>query len=57
MDTAHKEINKGITFKNESGGDSEMAFVCNILMPDFLLFTVGMSFAFALLIYIFRITN
>ena len=56
MNTALKEINKGITFKNESG-DSEMAFVYNIIMPDFLLFTVGISFAFALLMKIFGISN
>jgi len=56
MDTVLKEIKKGITFKNESG-DSEMAFVYNIMVPDFLLFTVGISFAFALLLNIFGITN
>ena len=56
MDTALKKINKGITFKNESG-DSELAFVYNVMMPDFLLFTVGISFAFALLMNIFGITN
>ena len=56
MDTAFKKINKGITFKNEPG-DSEMAFVYNIMMPDFLLFVVGISFAFILLVKIFGITN
>jgi len=34
MDTALKKINKGITFKNEPG-DSEMAFVYNVMTPDF----------------------
>jgi len=56
MDTVLKEIKKGITFKNESG-DSELAFVYNVMMPDFLLFIVGISFAFALLLNIFGITN
>ena len=52
MDT----VLKGITFKNESG-DSELAFVYNVMMPDFLLFIVGISFAFALLINNFGSTN
>lgn len=56
MDTVFKEFNKGITSKNESG-NSELAFVYNIMMPDFLLFAVGMSFSFALMMNIFGITN
>jgi len=56
MDTALKEINKGNTFRNELD-DSEVAFVYNIMMPDFLLFAIGISFAFASLLNIFGITN
>ena len=56
MDIVFKEFNKGITFKNESR-DSELEFVYNIMMPDFLLFAVGISFTFALLINIFGVTN
>ena len=56
MDTVIKEFNKEITSKNESG-NSELAFVYNIMMPDFLLFTVGMSFTFAFMMNIFGNTN
>ncbi len=56
MNIALKKTNKENTFKSESG-NSEMAFIYNIIMPDFLLFTVGISIAFALLIKIFGITN
>jgi len=34
-------------------GEAEMAFVYNTLAPDLLLFTVGISFSFGFLIYIF----
>ena len=33
--------------------EAEMNFVYNILAPDFLLFTIGISLAFGFLIYIF----
>ena len=56
MDTTLKGINEVIGHKYKSG-DSELAFIYNIMMPDFLLFTVGMSFAFALMMNIFGITN
>ena len=56
MDTTLKGINEVIEHKYKQG-DSELAFVYNIMMPDFLLFTVGMSFAFALLIKIFGIAS
>jgi len=36
-----------------TSGEGEMAFVYNILAPDLLLFTIGISFAFWLLVYIF----
>lgn len=55
MDTALKDINEVITYK-PSAGNTELAFVYNILMPDFLLFTVGLSIVFALLMAIFGVT-
>ncbi len=55
MNIALKKTNKENTFKSESG-NSEMAFIYNIIMPDFLLFTVSLSFAFGLLLSIFGST-
>ncbi len=56
MDTTIKGTNEVNAYKYKSE-DSELEFVYNILIPDFFLFTVGISFAFALLMNIFGITN
>ena len=34
-------------------GKDEMTFVYNILAPDFLLFTISLSLAFGILVYLF----
>ncbi|MDH3609689.1 MAG: hypothetical protein OEQ24_10675 [Gammaproteobacteria bacterium] len=52
MDTALVDVNK-LNIDIPSSGNGEMAFVYNILAPDLLLFTSGISLAFGFLIYIF----
>lgn len=52
MDTAPVDVSNLNTNILRSGED-EMAFVYNTLAPDLLLFTIGISIAFGLLIYIF----
>jgi hypothetical protein len=50
MVTALNVVNK---HTNASGTD-EMAFAYNILFPDLLLLTIGLSLAFGLLIIVFE---
>jgi hypothetical protein len=50
MDMALNEVNIN-TNASETG---EMAFAYNILFPDLLLFTIGLSLAFGLLIIAFE---
>ena len=52
MDAVLDSFNKMKTNVSTSG-ESEMVFFYNILVPDLLLFTIGISFSFGLLVYIF----
>lgn len=56
MDTSLKGINEISTYKYKSR-DSELEFVCNILIPDFILFTISTSATFILLMTLFGSTN
>jgi len=56
MDITHKGIYETTTYKYKSG-ESEIAFMYNIIMPDFILFTVSISVGFILLITCFGSTN
>jgi len=52
MDAVLDSVNKMNTSAPISG-EVEIAFFYNILVPDLLLFTIGISFSFGLLVYIF----
>jgi hypothetical protein len=52
MDAVLDSVNKMNTSAPISG-EGEIAFFYNILVPDLLLFTIGISFSFGLLVYIF----
>ena len=56
MDAELVGINK-LNKNTSRAGGSEIAFVCNILLPDFLLFTVSISLAFGLLVYFIWVFN
>ncbi len=53
MDDVLNGVNKMNT-NVSTPGEGEMEFVYNILVPDFLLFTICMSLGFVLLIHIFN---
>lgn len=53
MDVVLDGVNK-LNTNVYTSGQGEMAFFYNILVPDLLLFTIGISFSFASLIYIFN---
>ena len=56
MDIALKGNYETTTYKNISG-ESDIGFLYNIIMPDFILFSVSITVGFILLMKCFGTTN